>query len=162
MTLLLRYLPYLIGAVAVFGVGAWTGNALNPWHGRYQGLQVADAQARADGESAVRKDLQGKLDALRATLKTNNQITVDLAHANAQIARDRDANLALARRLLNGQARRPSGGGVPQTPNQPRTPPAGGTGPDESVAGLLVNTADECDRNANRLDALIAQIKPQL
>jgi len=163
MTLLLRYLPWLIGAAAIFGVGAWTGNALNPWHGRYQSLQVADAQARAEGEAAVRKAYQAQLAQAQATSRNNADSLVRLANENARITRDRDTNLALARRLLNGQARRPTPDSrVSQASNQPRAPPAGGSEGPSRIEVLLVDAGDESERCAHQLNALIAQLKPQL
>jgi hypothetical protein len=149
--------------VLVFSVGTYTGYRLNPWHGRYQSLQVADAQQRADGEAAVRKTLEGQLAQAEATSRNNAESMGRLANENAQIAHDRDANLALARRLLAGQTRSaPKGRGLPTSPSGPDPPGARDPGPPTEAEGLLVDVADGYERCVNQLNALIAEVKPQL
>lgn len=161
--LLLRYLPYLVAVLVVFGAGTYTGYHINPYPERYRDLRAADAIERANGEEAVRKDLQAKLDQLHATLQTNDQVINDLHAKNAAVAADRDHTNELVRRLLARAARSPAqGGGVPQAPNQPRAPPAGAESGNASLAKLLGDARDECVRNADRYDALIAQVKPQV
>jgi hypothetical protein len=163
MMLLMRYLPWLIGAFALFGTGVWTGNALNPWHGRYQSLQVSDAQQRADGEEAVRKVLSAQLAEAQAVSSNNADSMVRLANENATLAADRDSNLALARRLLNAQARSASQDrGMSTSTSGPDPPGARDPGPPTKAEGLLVDVADGYERCVNQLNALIAEVKPQL
>jgi hypothetical protein len=161
--LLIKIAPWLAGVLVIFGAGTYTGYHVNPWQGRYTSLRAADAIERAHGEEAIRQALTAQLAQAQATSKNNADSLERLAHENAQIVADRDANMLLARRLLAGQARPPPANrSLPKATDQPSASGAGGTGQDESVAGLLVDTADECERNADRLDTLIAQIRPQL
>lgn len=161
--LLLRYLPWLAGVLVVFGAGSYAGWHANPWHGRYTSVLAADAKERLLGEAAVRKALQGQLEQAQATSTNNAKVIHDLQTQNATIGADRDHTNELVKRLLARAARSgPAGGSVPETPDQRGTAPAGRAAGDDSVASLLGDTADECQRNAQRLDALIAQITPQL
>jgi len=161
VSLYLRLGAYALGALLLFGAGfkvaAWRGE------GALEALRAADAQDRANGEQAVRLALQGQLKQAQATSDSNAQTMVRLANENAQIAADRDANVALARRLLARQARStPGSDSAAKTPDRSQSPRPSGAGGDDSIAGLLADTADECDRNADRLDALIAEVKRQL
>lgn len=161
--MLLRFLPYIAGFLTVFGAGTYAGYKANPWHGRYTSLQTADTQERLRGEEAMRKALQAQLDAAQATSTNNAKVIHDLQTQNATIGADRDHTNELVKRLLARAARSgPAGGSVPETPDQRGTAPAGRAAGDDSVTSLLGDTADECQRNAQRLDALIAQITPQL
>lgn len=161
--LLIKFVPWLAGVLILFGAGTYTGWHMNPWEGRYKSLQASDAIERAHGEEAVRSALTAQLAQAQATSKNNADSLARLADENAQIARDRDANMALARRLLAGQARSTTGSHpMPKASGGQAPTAASGAGQNEDLASLLVDTADECERNANRLDELIAQIKPQL
>jgi hypothetical protein len=160
---LLKYLPYIAGFLVVFGAGAWTGNALNPYQGRYQALQAADAVERMQEAEAVRKALQTQQVQAQKTDQTNSQVLHELQLKNTAIAIDRDHTNVLVRRLLARAARPcPASGGMPETTDQPGTARASGTSGDGQVESLLGDAYDESQRNAARLDALIAQIKPQL
>lgn len=161
--LLLKFAPWIAAVLVVFGAGTWTGNKLNPWHGRYTSLQAADTQERLKGEEAVRKALQAQLDAAHATSTNNAKVIHDLQTQNAAVSADRDHTNDLVRRLLAHAARpSPAGGPVPETSDQPRTAPAGRQTGDAGLANLLGDAHDECERNSNRLDALIAQVKAQI
>lgn len=161
MTLYVKLGLYVLAAALLFGTGwkveAWRADA------RYAALQSSDATARAAGEEAVRKNLQAQLDTLRSTSANNAAVIGKLQNENASIAADRDANMDLARRLLAGPARStPAGSGLPQADRGQAAAGASGTGSNESLASAVADVADECDRNANRLDALSGQIGPQL
>lgn len=161
--LLLRFLPYIAGFLVVFGAGTWTGYHANPWHNRYTALQSQDAIDRAQGEEAVRKALQTQLAQVQAAVDNNYRVTHELEEKNAAITADRDHTNLLVQRLLARAARSgPSSSGVSQAQNQSGAAPAGGPSGDEGLAKLLGDAHDECERNANRLDSLIAQIRPQL
>lgn len=165
--LLLRYLPWLAGVLVIFGAGAWTGNALNPWHGRYTSLQAADAIARFHGEEAVRKALQAQLAQAQEVTRNNQNAMVTLANENAQTAADRDTTIARVHRLeqlLRAEAtvRAAASGGVPKADDQPATAGAAGDSGIGEAGELLIAARNEARRNANRLGALIAEIKPQL
>lgn len=161
--ILLKLAPWLAGIIVLLGVGGYAGYHLNPWQGRYQSLMAADVIARAHGEEAIRKTLADQLAQAQATSKNNADALEKLQDENAHIAADRDANLLLARRLLAGQARPIAAThSLPKASSGQASAATSGTRQNESLAGLLVDTADECERNADRLDALIAQITPQL
>lgn len=161
--LLLRYLPWIAGVIVVFGAGTWTGYHVNPWKGHYTSLQLADAKERADGMEAVRKALSAQLAQAQATSQNNADSLVRLANENAQITADRDHTNDLVKRLLARQARPAAAGSpVPASNGQPGTLDASPADGDASLANLLGNAHDECERNANQLDQLIAQVMPQV
>jgi hypothetical protein len=161
--LLIKFAPWLAGVLLVFCAGTYTGWHMNPWESRYKSLQASDAIERIHGEEAVRSALTAQLAQAQATSKNNADSLARLADENAEIIRDRDANLLLARRLLAGQARpTPGSHPLPKAGSGQAPAAASGAGQNEDLASLLVDTADECERNADRLDTLIAQIRPQL
>lgn len=150
---------------AVAGILFTAGRKVEAWRAdaRYSALQSSDAAARADGEAAVRKDLQAQLDTLKSTSANNAAVLGKLQNENASIAADRDANMDLARRLLASQAGPAAPSGLlPKADSGSAATVASGTGSDESLASAVADVADEAERNANRLDALSAQIGPQL
>lgn len=163
---LLRYLPWLLGAAALFGAGTYTGWHANPWHGRYQTLQTADAIARAQGEAAVRKALEAQLAQAEATSQNNANVMARLNHENAETVADRDAVVTRVRRLeqlLAAAAARPAkGSGVPQAEGGRGTAASSGEAGIDRIGELLVAARGECHRNADRLDALSAEITPQV
>jgi hypothetical protein len=161
--LLLKFAPWIAGVLLVFGAGTYTGYRVNPWQTRYHALQLADAQARADGEEAVRAALTAQLAQVQATSRNNDQVIHDLQNQNAAIAAARDHTADLVRRLLHSQTTRTApGSAMPQTPDQPGTPATGPPSGDGPIGELLVNAATECRFNAAQLDSLIAEVKPQL
>ena len=164
--LLLRYLPYIAAVLVVFGAGTYTGWHANPWHGRFQSLQTADAIARAQGEEAVRKALQDQLAQAEAISQNNAGVIEKLNHENAQTAADRDITLSRVHRLeqlLAAAATRPAkGSGLPQTQGGPGATAAGGDAGPTEIERLLIDARDEAVRNASRLNALVAEITPQV
>jgi len=161
--LLIKFAPWLAGVLVVFGAGTYTGYHLNPWEGRYKSLQAADAIERMHGEEAVRAELTAQLAQAQATSKNNADSLARLADENAEIIRDRDANLLLARRLLASQAGpATTGHSLPQTTNQPGVATASDPAAPTKLEGLVVDVADGYERCVSQLNALIAQIKPQL
>lgn len=151
---------YALVAAALFGAGvkveAWKADA------RYSALQASDAAQRADGEEAVRKNLQAQLDTLKATQANNSTVIGKLQDENAKLTADRAANLVLAHRLLDGPKPAAENSPVPETDHRQAAAPASGAGQDGPLAQLLVDVREECGRNADRLDALSAEIAPQL
>lgn len=134
-----------------------------PYKTKYEALQAQDWQSQANAQEAAKTVIAAQLVQAQATSANNAQSLVNLANENAQITADRDANLALARRLLSGQARScPAGGAVSKAPDHPAAAPAGGPQSPTRAESLLVAAADESERCANQLNALIAQIRPQL
>lgn len=164
--LLLRCLPWIAGVLAVFGAGTYTGYHLNPWQGRYTSLQASDAIERAHGEEAVRQALTAQLAQEQAVTRNNQAAMVTLANQNAQTAADRDATVARVHRLeqlLGAAAARPApSGNLPKAPGGQATPVAGGDPSADEIGELLIAARDEAKRNATRLNALVAEIEPQL
>lgn len=133
------------------------------WQTRYEALQAEDWKAKAVGEMVYRKAVEAQLAQAHATSANNAQVIRDLQDTTAAIAADRDRSRELARRLLASAARsRPASDPVSETPDQPRTARAGETTGTVEVGELLVDAAAECRGNAAQLDALIAQLRPQL
>jgi hypothetical protein len=156
----LRLLPYLAGIGLVLGAYAWGdhhGATITEaaWAARWTARDLAETQAK-DAALAAHKAAQDAADA------RNNAIMESLSNA----AKERDAALndaAFARRLLAAAARpAAAGGAVPPAADQPGAPETGGTGQGESLGSLVAEAIGECRRNADRLDALVAEITPQL
>lgn len=159
--LYLRVAAYGTAALLIGTAGYKVGS--NHWETKYQALQAADWQGRAQREQVTRKALEGQLAQARATSSNNAQVLHDLQNQTAAIVADRDRTSDLVRRLLARPARpSPASRPVPEASDQPGTARAGEAGGDEQVAKLLVDTAAECRENAARQNALIAQLKPQL
>lgn len=165
--LLIKFAPYLIAAAALLGIGGWAGYHLNPYPARYKALQASDAIERAHGEEAVRQALSAQLAQAQEVTHNNQAAMVTLANQNAQTAADRDATVARVHRLeqlLNAEsaARAAQSGAVPQTGDRSSAPGAGGDPSADPIGDLLIDARNEAKRNAARLDALIAEISPQL
>ena len=129
------------------------------WKARWEARDLAEI--RATDAALIRQ--RAETDAIA---KHNQEISDALAAktADADAAR-RDA--ALARRLLAAAAGHPApgGGALPETAGQPGTAPASGAQGDGSAGplpGLVAAAFTECRANADRLDALNAQLTPQL
>lgn len=166
MALLLSKLwPYLAAAI-IGGCGAgWLVHRLDSASYNKLNAQFADYRAKTeqfanDAEQAYNEALEKELIKIQTTDANNAKAIQDLQNENAHIASDRD----LARRLLVAARRSASGQGatVPKAPDQPAAIGASGTDGAQRLADLCADTAAEAERNANRLDALIAEIKPQL
>jgi len=165
-------IPSLYLRIGAYGLAAllcgylgWAING-NRWQERYAHIQASDAQARADGEAAVRKALQAQLAQAQAVSENNAQIVEKLNAENAQIAADRDGTLTRVRRLeqllvLASRAAAPNPS-VSKTGGGPAAPGTGDPPGASSLEGLLVDASTECEQTANQLNALIGQISPQL
>jgi len=164
--LLLKFAPWVAGAIVLLGLGGWAGYHLNPWQARYQALQTSDALARTQAEETVRKTLLAQLAQAQETTRNNQAAMVTLANQNAQNAADRDATIVRLHRLEQllaaEAARTAANGGMPKTGSRPATVTSPGDPGIDRAGELLVAARDECRRNANRLQALIAEITPQL
>lgn len=151
---------YGLAALLLFGAGwmtqGWRADA------KYAALQASDAAARADGEAAVRKQLQAQLDTLKTTSANNAQVIHALQTQNDAIAADRDHTMDLVHRLLNTATTSAPTPVVSKTGSGQDLAVPSGTSSDGPVGDLLASASDECKRNRARLDALIAQIGPQL
>jgi hypothetical protein len=164
--LLLKFSPYVIGAVALFGAGIWSGHELGkPRYAKlqseYSAFQVEVANAQAASQKAATDALEAQIAARNATEEHNAQIIRQLQNRADTAESDRDR----ANRLLElaAQSRsQPSGRDLPKAADQPGTAPASQAGRTESLADLLIAARAECSGNADRYDALIAELKPQL
>jgi hypothetical protein len=162
--LLLKLVPYLAAAAVFLGIG-WYAGGLQP-KAALARLQASDAQTRAVEESQALKAVQAQLTQAQ-TIAANNSQTVEKLNAeNAQVVADRDGTLARVRRLeqLLELASHPAahGSDLPQTGSGQPITPASGTAGNAGLEQLLANASDECNRNADRLDSLSAEIAPQL
>lgn len=165
VTALLAFLrlawPYLLAAT-VGGIGAHELDQI-PYDRQVTAFasykaQVAEANEKA--QKAATAALQAQINT-RLTIEANNEKVV------SQLMAERDStavDLDLSRRLLSAAAARPASpshsmpqaaGGQPA----PAASPASGGG---SLTQELAAAIDECRSNADQLDALIAEIKPQL
>lgn len=160
-SLYLRIAGYALAAF-LFGAVGWQVNGYR-WQARYQALQAGDAQARADGEAAVRKALQAQLEQVQDVSANNAKVIRELQTQTEQAVADSTRDRDLVRRLLTAAARSvPPSAPVSQAGGYPGAAPAGPAPGDGRIGDLLVATADECRANARQLNALIEEIKPQL
>lgn len=169
MTALLAILklawPYMLAAFIGGAVAGWTTHAfdsiaLNRQKAAAAGFQQKVADQAAVAEKAAREALQQQVNEAHAVDQRNEAIINDL-HARADSA---ESDLQLARSLLNSSLDTvtPSGHRLSEGQNQPGTAPAGGKGSGPSLETEVAAAIGECSRNADRLDSLIAEIKPQV
>jgi hypothetical protein len=159
-SLYLRLAGYGAAALLIGGAGYKAG--ASHWETKYSALQTENWQGRAQREEVTRKALEGQLAQARAVSANNERVVNDLQIQTAAIVADRDRTNDLVHRLLTRQARPAAGPSVPTPINQPGAARASEAGGDERLAELLTNAADECRTNAAQLNALVAQVKPQL
>lgn len=157
LTLLARlwYLPVM---AALAGVATYyhidRDHVQTSWQARW------DARDKAEWQAAYQVE-QAHQQALEAAQKRNADIEAklnDTAKERDSVARDRDT----ARRLLSAAIAAADSGAVPQGPDQPGPAAPGGTGGNAEIGGLLAAAFTECRRNADRLDAIVAELTPQL
>jgi len=171
MTALLAFLriawPYLVTAAA----GAFISHEVdNIPYSRLQAARSADQAHWAQEEAQRQKDatdaLQAQIKARLITEANNSAATEKLQNENAQIVADRDTTLARVRRLeqllVVASHKATSGRGVSQAGGGSGPTTAGGDSSPSEVERLLIDAKEEAQRNAARLNALIAQIEPQL
>jgi len=165
LLILSKIWPYLLAAGLGAVFGGWTTHgfdtiALNRQKAAMASFQQRVSDQAAASEKAAREALQRQIDESHATDQRNEAIIHDL-HTRADSA---ESDLQLARRLLNSSLGPviPPNHRLPEAPNQPRATGAGGTASGPSLETEVAAAIGECERNANRLDSLIAQIKPQL
>lgn len=168
MSLLTSLNPYLeeiklgaivIGAGALFAGGYHLGG-LGP-KSDLAALQAADWQSKYQASQVALTTVQGQLAQEQKTSANNSTVIQGLTDANAKTAADRDHNADLYQRLLNrpGPAH---GAQVSASPGGQAASSTSGTVSGDPAPGLLADATAECKRNADRLDALSAQIIPQL
>ena len=171
MTAVLAFLkmawPYLLTAA----IGGFISHELDQIpYSRLQAARSAD-QAQWQAEEAQRQ--KGATEALQAQIKArltteanNSKVIQSLQNENAQIVADRDGTLTRVRRLeqllVLASHPAPGGSGVSQAGGGSDPLTAGGDAGPTEVEQLLIDAKEEAGRNAARLNALIAQIRPQL
>jgi len=125
-------------------------------------LQAADWQAKAQATQVALTAVQGQLKTLQATSANNSTVIQGLQNENAKITANWASDRTLAQRLLNAAARPSGGSPVPETQGGRAVVNHSTASSDGSIAGLLADAASECEHNASQLNALIAEIQPQL
>lgn len=164
--LLLKFAPWIAGMIVLLGLGGYIGYHLNPYPERYKDLVATQALDQADAEEAVRKTLTAQLVQAQTQTKANSDAMLSLAQENAQIAHDRDATVTRVRRLEQllaaASTRASKSGGMSQTGSGPAAAGTGGAGGLTEVERLLVDAREEAERNADRLDTLIAEVTAQV
>lgn len=165
LTILSKIWPYLLAAGLGAAVAGYTTHgidtiALNRQKAAYAAYQQKVAEQAAAGEKAAREALQAQVDSGHKTDQRNEEIIRELNARASTAESDRD----LARRLLNSALRPVASTGhrLPETSDQPGATGTRGEASGPSLETTVAAAIGECERNANRLDALIAQIKPQL
>jgi hypothetical protein len=160
-----RLIGGLAVVIALLALGYHFGEM--PYKTKYEALQAADWETKAKGEQAAKVVIAGQLVDLQKQIKVNADVRDNLAKQNESIVADRDATLTRVRRLeqlLSAAAARPSarGGAVSKADDRPgATGASGDPGPTE-VERLLIDARDEAKRNAARLNALVAEVTPQV
>lgn len=165
MTAVLAFLrvawPYLI-ALGVGGFGAHELDQI-PYDRQVTAFasykaQVADADEKA--QKAAADVLQAQIDTRLTTEANNEKVVSQLMAERDSAAADRD----LAQRLLSATAPRSAGPSrsVPKAPGGQSAPAASPADSGGSLTETLAAAIAECKSNADHLDALIAEIKPQL
>lgn len=168
MNFLARYWPYialLIGLAVLWGLHLHDQRrygALETDYANYR-IQVADANSRA--QQAARQALEAQIIERSRIDKRNAEVLADYVQTNAVIAADRDRSRDLARRLLaaaaKARAATPSDH-LPEAANRPETLRTREAGSATEIVELLTDTSAECRGNAAQLNALIAELRPQL
>jgi hypothetical protein len=150
---------YLYGGLggvilALAGLLWWKGHQLDHANTAIAAL-LADRAAQAQ---AVADQVAQNERLLKATENLNAKIMVDLQGKLDASVTDGERLAARLRLALT----RPDHSPLPSAQDQPATAPASGAEVAARTAQLVGDVTAECERNADRLDAWIAEIKPQL
>ncbi len=156
---LLKFWKPLAGAALVLAV--WW--ALDSWGDSREQEGRTAVQAKWDEETRVRAEIASQAKAQAAA-------TEEAARArNEEIIRDYEARIAAGAadtarlgRLLSDARKAARAGGGAEAAGQPGAPPACPPGEDGSIDAAIAAALIEARANADQLDALLAQIKPQL
>jgi hypothetical protein len=162
MTLYLRLAAYALVA-ALLVAGGWHLGGLAPKKALAD-LKAQDWQGKAQAAAAALVATQAQLKDLQDTDARNAGIIKDLNDANLKTAADRDRNADLYQRLLHRAAlpAPAAGPAMPAAQGGSGAAGPGGASSGDPAPGLLADATAECARNADRLDALSAQVTPQL
>lgn len=136
---------------------------------RYQKAQEAFtaykekvAEQEAANEKTAREALQKQIDDSHRIAQDNDRELQDLHAKLDEANRLRDQSRSAVRSLLADAAKGAGSCAVPAPPDKPGVAAAGRPPSLDEVADACGSVATEDKANADRLDALIQQIKPQL
>jgi hypothetical protein len=154
-------MTYLYAAIAALVLAVCTG-----LYGAHVGHKAGAAEVQVLWDADKASIAKTAADALAA----EQAKTIAALNANQGIINDYDAKLSaagasnsdLALRLRHALGAPASCSSVPEAPGVPGTAPAGSPSGAGSVADAVAAAITESELNAAQLDALIAQIKPQL
>lgn len=142
---------------AGFG-GGWTANGwrLNASHQRYVAEQSAlNLQQSQELVAANRKATEQEAAARESNRKITNELQIKLDAATA----DRDRTQRLLRAAYETAAARPE---LPESAGERPVAPAGRAASADEIDAAVADVIVESRRNADRYDALIRQLTPQL
>lgn len=125
--------------------------------------QVADQDRAA--EQKAREALQAQIDQRHAVDRNNEEVMSDLRKRTADAESHYSADRAFIHSLLDSASKNPTAKSdpVPEGQGGSGTAPAGGSVSSQAMAEqLCADTKAEDERNANRLDALIAEVTKQV
>lgn len=157
-----RVYIYAIASVVLLAIGVgfgWYFGSLSSKND-LNALKAQNWQAKYVAVNTVNAKLAADLNTAKAIAAHNSEVIRDLESKTVSTESERDN----AQRLLDA-ARRSFAtaiGSLSETHGGQPAPAAGGAPGDDALRDLLAATGAECKRNANRLDALSAEIKPQL
>ena len=156
---------FLFAGAAVIAIAAGAGGwklGSSHWHQKYDAEISAQWQQKAKGEEAVRKVLERDLQAAVDTAKHNGEVIDALHQQNQAMAADRSKLRDQLRGLRHTAGPATAHHPVPEAAGQPGAPGSSGTELNDPFPQLAGNAIEECTRNANRFDALISEVEPQL
>jgi len=161
-SLYLRLAAYLGAALACIGLG-WHLGGLSP-KAALAALQAQDWQAKQQATQAALTAVQLQLKKAQDTAANNSTVIQGLETDNAKISANWASDRALVQRLLNDAKATPAAGSsdVPKAGGGQAASGASDAASNESVENMVVAAAQECERTADQLNALIAEITPQL
>lgn len=152
MTLLLRFLPHGIIAIAAFGIGYWIADMRG--QNNYARLDTEFLQYRLDHEAASKKATEEILERERAQAELNRELSLNAAAKDAEITKlalDVRRNVG-ALRLCKSER---SAARMPEREDQrARGDPEAAAGEVVSpeITGSLVELAADADRVMNQLE----------
>ena len=153
---LIRILPYACGVAFILGCGIYIYRS-GVVTGRAQIQVKFDAFVRASDAVVAKQKVDNE--AKRIATESNNAEV--LAALSAQ--RDRAvADRAVFARQLHDYLAKASSSAVPESPSGPAAPTESQSSSLAAIATALVDFRSECIDNANRQDALIDELVPQL
>lgn len=169
LALLGRAWPFLLAAILAATAAGWVMHkadsiGYNRLQNEYSGYRLKVADQDVAAEKAAREALQAQIEQGHAVARNNQEVMDALAKRTTEAESHYSADRALIRGLLNAASTNPAAHSHPLREGEsgPSAAPAGAADGVEQVAELCAATKAEDELNANRLDALIAEVNPQL